>query len=128
MANRNHVNRFGNVPFLFIAIAVLCILLPLGIYAQGRRSQPENSNDPFAALHFRFVGPEGNRVAAIIGEPGNPNVVYIGAADGGIWKTSDAGTNWEPVFDHEDVAAIGALAMAPSSRRDLRRHRRILAD
>lgn len=115
MANRNRLKDLRNVPHFIFVTAVLCVLLPIGIYAQGRRAQTENSNDPFAALHFRFVGPEGNRVAAIIGEPGNPNVVYIGAADGGIWKTSDAGTNWEPVFDHENVAAIGALAMAPSA-------------
>lgn len=115
MINRNRLNKFWNAPLIFFFIASLCVFLPIGIYAQGRRTQSENSSDPFAALHFRFVGPQGNRVAAIIGEPGNPNVVYIGAADGGIWKTSDAGTNWEPVFDHEDVAAIGALAMAPSA-------------
>ncbi len=41
--------------------------------------------------------------------------VYIGAADGGIWKTSDAGINWTPVFDDKDVSAIGALAVAPSA-------------
>ena len=42
-------------------------------------------------------------------------IVYIGAADGGIWKTSDAGINWTPMFDDKDVSAIGALAVAPSA-------------
>jgi photosystem II stability/assembly factor-like uncharacterized protein len=65
-------------------------------------------------LRYRFIGPIGNRTSAIVGEPGNPPVVYVGAASGGIWKTEDGGTNWRPVFDHEDVAAIGALAIAPS--------------
>lgn len=71
--------------------------------------------DGLAALHFRAIGPEGNRVAAITGVPGDRMTVYIGAADGGIWKTSDAGINWTPVLDDKDVSAIGALAVAPSA-------------
>lgn len=102
---------------LFVVLS-LAMLVPLVMLAQGRRGQGQGEGggaNGLGALHFRFVGPEGNRVASIIGEPGNPSVVYIGAADGGIWKTSDAGTNWEPIFDNEDVAAVGALAMAPSA-------------
>ena len=66
-------------------------------------------------LHYRFVGPEGNRAVAVIGEPGNPMVAYVGAASGGIWKTEDAGWHWRAVFDSEPAQAIGALAMAPSA-------------
>ena len=66
-------------------------------------------------MHYRFVGPEGNRAIAAIGEPGNPLVAYIGAASGGIWKTEDGGVHWRAVFDSEPAQAIGALAMAPSA-------------
>ena len=66
-------------------------------------------------LHYRFVGPEGNRAIAAIGEPGNPLVAYIGAASGGVWKTEDGGVHWRAVFDSEPAQAIGALAMAPSA-------------
>ena len=66
-------------------------------------------------LHFRFVGPEGNRAIAAVGEPGNPLVAYIGAASGGIWKTEDGGVHWRAVFDSEPALAIGALAIAPSA-------------
>ena len=66
-------------------------------------------------LHFRFVGPEGNRAIAAVGEPGNPLVAYIGAASGGIWKTEDGGVHWRAVFDSEPAQAIGALAIAPSA-------------
>ena len=66
-------------------------------------------------LHFRFVGPEGNRAIAAVGEPGNPLVAYIGAASGGIWKTEDGGVHWRAVFDSESAQAIGALAIAPSA-------------
>jgi photosystem II stability/assembly factor-like uncharacterized protein len=70
--------------------------------------------DPFHALHFRALGPVGNRAASIVGEPGNPLVIYVGAASGGIFKTDDGGNNWRPIFDEQDVAAVGALAIAPS--------------
>src|SRR5438552_16929036 len=66
-------------------------------------------------LHYRFVGPEGNRAIAVVGEPGNSLVVYVGAASGGIWKTEDGGMQWRPVFDSEPAQAIGALAVAPSA-------------
>jgi photosystem II stability/assembly factor-like uncharacterized protein len=72
-------------------------------------------HNPFEQLKWRFIGPNGNRVAAVAGEPGNPMVAYAGAASGGIWKTENGGVTWKPIFDHEDVAAIGALAVAQSA-------------
>jgi photosystem II stability/assembly factor-like uncharacterized protein len=116
MDNRQRARKSSSrIPDVLVVIACL-FFLPLVTPAQQRQGQNENGGaNGLDALHFRFVGPEGNRVASIIGEPGNPNVVYIGAADGGIWKTSDAGTNWTPIFDKEDVSAVGALAMAPSA-------------
>ncbi len=103
------------------SIALLTILFAFGPTAnaqRGRGQAPGRSNggpDGLGALHFRALGPEGNRVASIAGVPGDRMTVYIGAADGGIWKTSDAGINWAPVFDDKDVSAIGALAVAPSA-------------
>jgi photosystem II stability/assembly factor-like uncharacterized protein len=70
---------------------------------------------PFSHLEFRFIGPPGNRVSAVVGEPGNPNVYYAGAASGGVWKSSDGGFNWHPVFDKEPAQSIGAIAIAPSN-------------
>ena len=69
---------------------------------------------PEGPLHFRFVGPRvGNRIAAIAGVAGDPSTYYAGAASGGIWKSTDGGNRWAPVFDDQPVAAIGALAVAP---------------
>ncbi len=76
---------------------------------------PADKPNPEAALRFRFVGPRvGNRVSAIAGVPGDPSTYYAGAASGGIWKSSDGGSNWDPIFDSQPVAAIGALAVAAS--------------
>lgn len=82
---------------------------------QGAPHIPFDNANPFQQLHFRFIGPIGNRAIAVVGEPGNPLVAYYGAASGGIWKTSDGGTHWAPVFDQADVSSVSALAIAPSA-------------
>lgn len=73
----------------------------------------------YSNLKFRFIGPDGNRAIAVVGEPGNPNVSYVGAASGGIWKTEDGGFNWKSVFDETDDSSIGALAIAPSNAKQV---------
>jgi photosystem II stability/assembly factor-like uncharacterized protein len=70
----------------------------------------------YGALRWRHLGPIGNRVIAVVGEPGNPNVAYAGAASGGIFKTTDGGTHWDPVFDDQPVSSVSALAIAPSDK------------
>lgn len=69
----------------------------------------------FNGLRYRLIGPfRGGRAIAAAGAPGDPATFYFGSVDGGIWKTTDAGTVWNPVFDNEPVGSIGALAVAPS--------------
>ena len=68
----------------------------------------------FAQLKYRHIGPVGNRIIAVIGVPGKPNIFYAGAASGGIFKSIDGGINWKPVFDKQPVSSIGSLALAPS--------------
>ncbi|MGB3144790.1 MAG: glycosyl hydrolase, partial [Maribacter sp.] len=69
----------------------------------------------FENLNFRFIGPEGNRTIAMAGVPGDPMITYIGAASGGLWKTTDAGIKWNPIFDDQDVSSIGSLAITPTN-------------
>ncbi|HEX3867110.1 MAG TPA: hypothetical protein VHV78_10165, partial [Gemmatimonadaceae bacterium] len=67
-------------------------------------------------LHWRMLGPfRGGRCDAVTGVPGRPNEFYFGSVNGGVWKTIDAGRVWEPVFDSQPVASIGAIAVAPSA-------------
>ena len=69
---------------------------------------------PYEALQYRFIGPPGNRVSAVVGVPGDPDVYYVGAASGGVWKSTDGGVNWKPIFDDQPVSSIGSIAVAPS--------------
>ncbi len=78
--------------------------------AQGRGTPPQPQD-----FRFRFVGPAvGNRISAIAGIAGDPSIYYAGAAAGGVWKTTDGGNRFTPVFDNQTSAAIGALAVASS--------------
>ena len=81
-----------------------------GIFCSAQGLKSEN----FESLDFRFIGPEGNRAIAIAGEPGNPMISYIGAASGGLWKTTDGGVRWVPMTDSLNVSSIGSIAIAPS--------------
>ncbi|MEM0941351.1 MAG: sialidase [Bacteroidota bacterium] len=72
------------------------------------------TEEQLAQLEFRHVGPVGNRVISVTGVPDDRMTYYVGAASGGIWKTSDGGLQWQPVFDKTGVHSIGALALAPS--------------
>jgi photosystem II stability/assembly factor-like uncharacterized protein len=67
------------------------------------------------ALKWRLVGPfRGGRVLAVTGVAGQPEVFYFGAVAGGVWKTTDGGANWRPIFDSQPISSIGAIAVAPS--------------
>ncbi len=73
------------------------------------------SPDLFSGLKWRLLGPfRGGRAVAASGIVGEGRTFYFGAVDGGIWKTTDAGTVWTPIFDGQRVASIGALEVAPS--------------
>jgi photosystem II stability/assembly factor-like uncharacterized protein len=67
-------------------------------------------------LQFRELGPAimGGRIDDFAVVESNPNIVYVGAASGGVWKTTNGGASWEPVFDNEAVSTIGGVTLAPS--------------
>ena len=95
-----------------VAVTLACIASHRG---PGHAQQGGRVNtDWFNQLHWRYIGPEGNRVSAVAGVPGDPLVYYAGAASGGIFKTIDGGLHWQPIFDDQPVLSIGSLAVAPS--------------
>ena len=71
--------------------------------------------DLSSALHWRSIGPiRAGRARALAGVPSRPNVFYAGFDNGGVWRSTDFGSNWEPIFDRESTGSIGAIAVAPS--------------
>ena len=76
----------------------------------------EEATGPQRGFKFRNLGPAagGGRITTIAGIPGNPNVIYVGSASGGVWKTVDEGVTFKPIFE-KYPASIGAIAVAPSN-------------
>src|SRR3954454_6450581 len=93
-------------------LALLFLVAALPALAQRRAGGAPTQSE---GLAFRFMGPAvGNRISAAAGIPGDPSTYYIGAASGGVWKSTNAGQNWSPIFDQQSAMAIGALAVAPA--------------
>ena len=86
--------------------------LSLNIFAAAQTVPPAL----LSGLQWRLIGPfRGGRVASVTGVTGGGKVFYFGAVDGGVWKTTDAGVTWTPMFDGQPIASIGAIAVAPSN-------------
>jgi len=94
-------------------VGVLCLLL-IVFPAFSVRAQQYDSK-LYSEMRWRCIGPfRGGRTVAITGVPQQPNVFYIAAVNGGVWKTTDFGNTWSPIFDEQSSGSIGALAVAPS--------------
>ena len=90
----------------------LLVVLALTLAAVAQQADSEEEGQ----LRFRFVGPQvGNRIAAVAGISGDPSTYYAGAVSGGVWKSTDGGNHFVPIFDKQPAAAIGALAVSPSN-------------
>ncbi|MEM8964459.1 MAG: sialidase [Acidobacteriota bacterium] len=77
---------------------------------------PELPDGYLDVLEARHIGPVGNRVSAVSGIAGDPLTIFLGAASGGVWKSTNGGVSWKPVFDDQDVSSIGSITVAPSDR------------
>ena len=71
--------------------------------------------DLFHSLEWRNIGPyRAGRTRGVTGVASQPNVFYIGVCNGGVWRTTDYGRTWTPIFDKQPTGSIGAVAVAPS--------------
>ena len=98
-----------------LLIALVYALIPAGttvVWAQ------QNSENLYQEMHWRMIGPfRGGRTRAVAGVASQPNVFYMGAVDGGVWKSEDYGRTWRPIFDQQSTQSIGAIAVATSDPR-----------
>jgi len=96
---------------LFAALAGVGALAAASLTVDAQ--QPPES--PFKALRWRSIGPaRGGRAIGVAGVPGDGNTFYFGAVAGGVWKTTDGGNTWSPIFDNQSVSSIGSIAVADS--------------
>jgi hypothetical protein len=98
---------------LSLALALLAIFA-----VPAPAQQPPGPVDPslYSAMRWRLIGPHrAGRVTGVAGIPGDPTTYYMATPGGGVWKTTDAGEVWFPIFDDQHVSSIGALAIAPSN-------------
>src|SRR6266540_4720084 len=115
--------RITNRAVTLAALVLSALIAIPSVEAQARKAPPRPPTAPlplpldastFRQLRYRYIGPVGNRLTSAAGVPGDPSTYYVGAASGGVWKTTDGGVSWEPLFDEQPVQSIGSLAVAPS--------------
>jgi photosystem II stability/assembly factor-like uncharacterized protein len=108
------MNRLSFALRMILAAALISV--GLAMLAPVETAGQANPTDKLKNLEFREIGPAvmGGRIDDFGVVESNPNIVYAGAASGGVWKTTNNGTTWEPVFDKEGVSTIGDIAIAPS--------------
>jgi photosystem II stability/assembly factor-like uncharacterized protein len=96
-----------------IPIVLACVSIFSAVGTCQAQQYPETM---YQEMRWRMIGPfRGGRTRAVAGVPSQPNVFYIGAVNGGVWKSDDYGRTWTPIFDQEPTQSVGAIAVAPSN-------------
>jgi len=109
------VTRFKSQTRRWLAGAVVFGAVISVWLAAGPLAAQQSDESALKGMTWRSIGPyRGGRVLAVAGVPGDTNVYYFGGVAGGVWKTTDAGSSWQPLFDKQPVSSIGSIAVADS--------------
>ena len=109
-----HALRFLLSLHSLLAISFAAVLV-LAAAPVILHSQPVDRS-LYLSMKWRMIGPfRGGRTVGAVGIPTQPNIFYIGVNNGGVWKTTDAGRTWKPIFDEQPTGSIGDIAIAPSN-------------
>ena len=102
---------------LAVAVALEAPILFAAPPSARKVEPPAFETKVFENLEWRQLGPASmqGRCTDVEGIPGDPSTVFVGAASGGVWKTTNAGTTWTPIFDKETVQSIGDMALDPTN-------------
>ena len=106
-------------PLFAVGLFFVCLVLSPVVFAQ--QTSTDGAKSPFEAafsrLEWRSIGPAnmGGRIADIEGVAGDPSIVYVASASGGLWKTTNGGTTWKPIFERQGTLSIGDIALAPGN-------------
>jgi len=97
-------------------ILLFLLMVSFNLNAQKKNSDPM-SEATFKGLKLRNVGPAftSGRIADIAIHPEDDNVWYVAVGSGGVWKTENAGTTWQPIFDDQPVYSTGCITLDPSN-------------
>ena len=97
----------------------IALALPLFVASLAAQDAAPSAIDLtlLADLEARSIGPAvcSGRIGAVAGVPGDPKIIWAGAASGGVWKSTDAGITFAPVFDDQNCCSVGAIAIDPRS-------------
>jgi len=99
-----------------LPLLVIC-LLAATVFAQNGGVAKSPYEEAFSRLEYRSIGPAimGGRISDVEGVPGDANVVYVASASGGLWKTTNGGITWKPIFERQGTLSLGDIALAPSN-------------
>ncbi len=97
------------------ALLVCFLILVAALFANAQQNASQIDPKIYGSMKWRLIGPfRGGRVLAVTGVSSQPNTYYFGAVAGGVWKTTDGGVTWDPLFDKQTTSSIGSIAVSGS--------------